>query len=473
MDTNKDRFLTEEEFKKAQEAETKKMRAIIQAMQPAQPGPAAAGPGPGAAARRPGAAGARAAAPGPGTRPAAGHAVGDEAASLNAGSPPMKRLFGPSLFAAAMVTLPVAAQTPSPAPSAPPAQHAAGTPVPLPQWFVEIDTGKKGEVTRAEFLKYRMKPFEELDVNKDGKLTLEEFIKVAEPPFSQDVPNGPTLEERKNRARAEFQNLDTNRDGFVGRAEAEAVFHSEFNQYDTDRDNKVTEPEVRLIVQRSLAREAAERQQIEARRRQGMMAINDFIDMELREADRLDKNNDGKLSQQEYAALAGPVDGPQAQGLPPYDIRRQLAMRKFQEIDANKDGQLDRVELTDLRGQAVPRDGHQQGPFHHRGRVQEGAGRRRPRRCARLIPPQQPAPPRPRRRAPPARSLPAAATRLAPACRSARGRRRQAVTRPSRSWRGCAAGRRRCPWRPPCSRRAAAPAWCRGSAPPPDRPSAA
>ena len=91
-----------------------------------------------------------------------------------------------------------AAAPPAAAPSAPPAQQAAGTPppVPLPQWFVEIDTDKKGEVTRAEFLKYRMKSFEELDANKDGKLTLEEFIKVAEPPFSADVPSGPNLEER-------------------------------------------------------------------------------------------------------------------------------------------------------------------------------------------------------------------------------------------------------------------------------------
>ncbi len=378
----------------------------------------------------------------------------------------MKRLFGPSLFAAAIVTLPVAAQTPSPAPSAPPAQHATGTPVPLPQWFVEIDTGKKGEVTRAEFLKYRMKPFEELDINKDGKLTLEEFIKVAEPPFSQDVPNGPTLEERKNRARAEFQNLDTNRDGFVGRAEAETVFHSEFNQYDTDRDNKVTEPEVRLIVQRSMAREAAERQQAEARRRQGMLAINEFIDMELREADRLDKNHDGKLSQQEYAALAGPVDGPQAQGLPPYEIRRQLAMRKFQEIDANKDGQLDRVELTNHAVKQFLEMDTNKDRFiteEEFKKAQADAAEK----MRSLVPPQQPAPGRGRH----SRSL-----RLPlphhPACRSARGS-RQAVTRPSRSWRGCAAGRRRCPWRPPCSRRAAAPARCRGSAPPPDRRSAA
>ena len=295
----------------------------------------------------------------------------------------MKRLFSPILVAATALALPVAAQTPptqgwpanrpatpqaappqtpqtqqtppqatappaAGAPAAPGAQQATGTPppVPLPQWFTEIDTAKKGEVSRADFLKYRMKSFEELDANKDSKLSLDEFMKVAEPPFSGDVPGGPNLEERRNRAKAEFGNLDTNRDGFIERPEAEALVHSEFNQYDTDRDNKVTEPEVRLIVQRSMAREAAARSEGEQRRRAGMAAINDFIDMQLREADKLDKNNDGKVNAQEYLVLTGPADGPQAQGLLPYDIRKQLVMRKFQEIDTNKDNQLDRVELT-------------------------------------------------------------------------------------------------------------------------------
>ena len=292
----------------------------------------------------------------------------------------MHRYFRSSLlFATAFLTFPAIAQTPPtqawpqnrpptqtapPAQAAPPAakppgqaattppaagapaQQAAPPPVPLPQWFVDIDVNKKGEVTRAEFLKYRMQSFDQLDANKDGKLSVDEFIKIVEPPLTADSPNLPPLEERRNRARAEFQNLDTNRDGFIERAEAEAIVHSEFNNYDTDRDNKVTEPEVRLIVQRSLQREAAARQEAEARRRQGMMTLNEFIDMQMRQSDELDKNKDTKISSQEYLAVAGPADGPQAKNLLPFDIRKQIAMRKFAEIDSNKDGQIDRVELT-------------------------------------------------------------------------------------------------------------------------------
>ena len=303
----------------------------------------------------------------------------------------MDRLFSSALFIAAVaLTLPAAAQTPPtqgwpanrppaapaqtapapgktplPPPAAPGATKpgATGTapgsaaatpapalnpnaPVPLPTWFGEIDTEKKGEVTRQQFLQYRMKTFEQLDTNKDGKLTLDEFLKVAEPPYSTDGAGQPSLEERRARARAEFQNLDTNRDNVVERAEAEALVHAEFNQYDMDRDNRITEPELRLVVQNSLRREEQARREIEARRRQGMVTVNEFIDMQLRSADQLDKNNDAKVSEQEYAALAGPADGPQAKGLPPFELRKKIAMLKFAEIDTNKDRFLDRVELT-------------------------------------------------------------------------------------------------------------------------------
>src|SRR5262249_19448967 len=93
------------------------------------------------------------------------------------------------------------------------------------------------------------------------------------------------------------------------------------------------------------AREQQRREQ-EAQKRKGLVAINEFIDMQLRSADQLDKNGDGRISQQEYVALAGPADGAQAQNLPPFDLRRRIVMVKFNEIDTNKDGVLDRVELT-------------------------------------------------------------------------------------------------------------------------------
>jgi len=237
-----------------------------------------------------------------------------------------------------LLAAPAFAQTPTE-----PAKPAA---VPLPQWFVDIDTAKKGEVPRADFVKYRMKKFDELDANKDGKVSLDEFLKLAEPPYSKDVPGGPNIDERRVLMRTEFQNYDTDRDGFIDRAEAEAPIQAEFNQYDTDRDNKITEPEIRLIVQRSLQRQEAERQQAEAQRRQGKMAINDLIDMQLRDADKLDKNGDGKISLQEYMALVGPADGPQSQGMLPFEVRKQLVQAKFQAIDTNKDGVIDRSELT-------------------------------------------------------------------------------------------------------------------------------
>jgi Ca2+-binding EF-hand superfamily protein len=286
----------------------------------------------------------------------------------------MNRLLRPLLLAAVAVTFPAAAQTPPATPPAtspgqawpanrppappvqPPAQSAAqpqppaspnpNAPVPLPTWFNDIDTAKKGEVSRADFLKYRMKSFDDLDANKDGKVSLEEFLKLAEPPYSNDVAGGPSLEERRNRIRAAFQNLDLNASGFIERAEAEAPIQVEFNNYDTDRDDKITEPEIRAIMQRLAQRQAAERQQAEAERRKGLMTLNDLIDMQMRDADKLDKNNDGKISQQEYLAAAGPADSPQTQGQLPYDIRKKLVLIKFHEIDTNKDGIIDRPELA-------------------------------------------------------------------------------------------------------------------------------
>ncbi len=253
-------------------------------------------------------------------------------------------LASPAMAQAPSTAAPSAAVPNTPAPNAPAPNTPA--PPPLPAWFTELDTAKKGEVSRSDFVKYRMKSFDDLDTNKDGKISLDEFLKLAEPPHMADTPGGPNLEERRNRLRPAFQNLDTNGSGFIERAEAEAPIQLEFNQLDTDRDNKITEAELRLIMQRAQQLQERERFQAEAERRKGLVALNELIDMQMRDADKLDKNNDGKISQQEYLVLAGPADGAQSQGLLPYDIRKQLTLIKFQAIDTNKDGIIDRPELT-------------------------------------------------------------------------------------------------------------------------------
>ena len=86
------------------------------------------------------------------------------------------------VFALAQTTGQTPGQAPGQPSSPPPSQSAAPAAVPLPPWFVEIDTAKKGEVSRADFLKYRMKSFDDLDGNKDGKISVEEFLKHAGPP---------------------------------------------------------------------------------------------------------------------------------------------------------------------------------------------------------------------------------------------------------------------------------------------------
>ena len=219
-------------------------------------------------------------------------------------------------------------------------------PPPLPPWFVEIDVNKKGEITRAEFLTYRLKSFADLDANKDNKLSIDEFLKLADPPYATDQPGMPNVEERRKMLRQAFTSLDTNGSGFIERSEAEAPIQAEFNQFDTDRDNKITEPEIRLIMQRMQQRQDAERQRAEAERRKGMVTLNELIDMQMRDADKIDKNGDGRITQQEYLVMAGPADGPQSQGMLPFDIRKQIVVLKFQAIDANKDGVIDRPELT-------------------------------------------------------------------------------------------------------------------------------
>jgi Ca2+-binding EF-hand superfamily protein len=201
---------------------------------------------------------------------------------------------------------------------------------PLPPWFAEIDTAKRGYVTRDEFVAHGMAMFERLNTAHNGRLTLDEYLKSAEPP----------TEERRARARAGFQAIDTNRNGTIERDELEAELNAEFNAYDLSHDGKVTEAEIRLVDSRK-------QREVEEAQRRSTVTLAQFIDMQLAAMDRVAAGKDGRIRLQDFVvAFAGPPDGPQAQGLPPYDLRKRLATQRFQEIDAAKEGYIDRVKVT-------------------------------------------------------------------------------------------------------------------------------
>ena len=364
----------------------------------------------------------------------------------------MHRLLRPVLFAAAALSFPAAAQTPptqgwpanrapaAPAqpPQAPPAgsrRTRAGSGTPPRTLQSRCRSGSPRSTPRrrarsagADFLTYRMKTFVELDANKDGKLTLDEFLKVAEPPFTPDGPNMAPLEERRARARTEFQNLDTNRDGFVERGEAEALVHAEFNQYDMDRDNKITEPEVRLVMQGTLRREEQARPPAEqARRRQGTgrdQRVHRHAAAQRRPA-RQEQRRQGQHSRNTPPSPARPT-GRRPRACRRSKCARQIAMRKFAEIDTNKDNMLDRVELTAFAVNQFLRHGPEQGPLPERGRVQEGGrkpSRTRSGRSSRRCSPRNSRAPLRRRHAAPGPAPQPPSRRVSlPACRKARAK---------------------------------------------------
>ncbi len=221
-------------------------------------------------------------------------------------------------------------------------------PVPLPSWFVEIDTGKTGVVSREQFIAYRMKYFDQLDADKDGLLTRAEFVKLAEPPFSPPPPDPATLGNRRAAYDQQFSAIDTNDDGRVSRVEFQASAALGFREFDIDGDGRVTREEVMLIERiaedaRQTARKEHCRTNVDCNG-DGVIDVEEFVNFETaRLLERLDPDKDGKITLQTFLVLAGPATN--VPGQPPYQQRREQVTQRFNEIDANKNGVIDAAEI--------------------------------------------------------------------------------------------------------------------------------
>lgn len=99
--------------------------------------------------------------------------------------------------------------------------------------FQSLDTDRDGKVSLAEW-KLPAPLFERLDANSDKSVTAEEF---------QAVPLPPTTREQQ-----EFERTDLNHDGKVTREESGRSAKERFDNIDTNKDNLITRAEVEARV---------------------------------------------------------------------------------------------------------------------------------------------------------------------------------------------------------------------------------
>ncbi len=197
-------------------------------------------------------------------------------------------LAGTAVAQTAPVAQPAPAVPPaSPAPAAHPMRDKVMTRAEavqmVRQHFGEVDSNRDGTATAAEIDAARTKRFEDfkgfdgghamvmgdpnvafdrLDANKDGSISRDEFTKAREQRVERRIVK---REERKSSPKASrdvrrhvmrmhgpggfgggmIAMADTNKDGQVTQAEAEAMALQHFDQMDTNRDGQVTPEERR------------------------------------------------------------------------------------------------------------------------------------------------------------------------------------------------------------------------------------
>jgi len=120
--------------------------------------------------------------------------------------------------------------------------------------FSMADTNGDGVISKVEFEAGRDKLFQKLDANSDGAFTREEAAAGAEAWRKKAAEAGKTISaerEAKHKARGEkmFNDLDTDKDGRITKAEFDAAGAKLFARLDANSDGQIAKGEGRKAKQ--------------------------------------------------------------------------------------------------------------------------------------------------------------------------------------------------------------------------------
>jgi len=146
-------------------------------------------------------------------------------------------------FVLAALALPAVAQArpqTQPRPMGPPAKPQASP-------FDGVDTNKDGKISKAEFVAARSARFDKIDRNHDGKISRADF------------PQGANYEAQLRRVDAQIAAADANKDGSVSREELAHAQTPFFDKVDTNHDGFVSKAEAEAARTQAQAAKARKR----------------------------------------------------------------------------------------------------------------------------------------------------------------------------------------------------------------------